>query len=112
MLILALKHLLQTSHWPCSHGRLLSCDSIYHAKLWSCSHVTSAAVTRRRQEIPVPVAATSERQLGMVLRKGMRIAIFILRILGERSIEMQKDMCLCFIDYKKAFDRVKHEDFK
>ena len=39
-----------------------------------------------------------------------RNAIFILRMFCKRSIEMQKDMYLCFIDYEKAFDRVKHDD--
>ena len=39
-----------------------------------------------------------------------RNAIFILRMFCKRSIEMQKDMYLCFIDYEKAFDRAKHGD--
>lgn len=44
--------------------------------------------------------------------KGTTNAIFtrIIRKLNERSIGMHKDMHLAFIDYEKAFDRVKHED--
>jgi hypothetical protein len=42
--------------------------------------------------------------------KGTRNAIFILRMLGERAIEMQQDLYLCFIDYQKAFDNVKHDE--
>ena len=34
---------------------------------------------------------------------------FVLRILGERSIEMQTDIHIAFIDYEKAFHRVEHE---
>ena len=30
-------------------------------------------------------------------------------MLAERCIEMQKDLYLCFIDYSKAFDKVRHE---
>ena len=39
---------------------------------------------------------------------GTRNAIFTLRMICKRSIEMQKDIYLCFIDYTKAFDKVKH----
>ena len=28
----------------------------------------------------------------------------------ERAIEEQRDLHLCFIDYSKAFDKVKHSD--
>ena len=35
-------------------------------------------------------------------------AIFVLRMLCERSIEDQQHAFLCFIDYQKAFDKVHH----
>ena len=41
---------------------------------------------------------------------GTRNAIFIVRTLCERAIEVQHDLYLCFIDYAKAFDKVKRED--
>ena len=31
-------------------------------------------------------------------------------MIGERAIEMQKDLFMCLIDYQKAFDTVKHAD--
>ena len=37
-----------------------------------------------------------------------RNAIFVLRILVERSIQKQKYVFTCFIDYSKAFDTVMH----
>ncbi|GFO41456.1 endonuclease-reverse transcriptase [Plakobranchus ocellatus] len=40
--------------------------------------------------------------------KGTRNAISTLSMLIERWIEMQKDLNLCFIDYSKAFDKVRH----
>ena len=52
----------------------------------------------------------SEEQYGFVKGKGTRNAIFIIRMLTERAIEMQKDVYMCFIDYEKAFDRVRHTD--
>ena len=42
--------------------------------------------------------------------KGTTNAIFILRTLIERALEIQKDVYLCFIDYTKAFDRVCHDE--
>jgi hypothetical protein len=36
--------------------------------------------------------------------------IYILRTLAERSIEVQTDVYLCFIDYTKAFDKVTHTE--
>ena len=41
--------------------------------------------------------------------RGTRNAIFMSRRLGERMIEKQKDVYVCFIDYSKAFDTVNHE---
>ena len=37
-----------------------------------------------------------------------RNAIFTLRMLCERAIEHQQNVFLCFIDYQKAFDKVRH----
>ena len=51
-----------------------------------------------------------EKQYGFRKGKGTRNAIFILRMILERALEMQKDIYLCYIDFAKAFDRVKHED--
>ena len=51
-----------------------------------------------------------QEQCGFVEDTGTRNAIFIVRTLCERAIEVQHDLYLCFIDYAKAFDKVKHED--
>ncbi|GFR72204.1 retrovirus-related Pol polyprotein from type-1 retrotransposable element R2 [Elysia marginata] len=48
-------------------------------------------------------------QEGFRKASGTREAIFSLKILAEKHIEMQKDIYACFIDYSKAFDNVKHE---
>ena len=51
----------------------------------------------------------AEEQYGFQKDKGTRNAISILRMMTERAIEMQKDLDVCFIDYVKAFDKVRHE---
>ncbi|GFO27782.1 Egf domain-specific o-linked n-acetylglucosamine transferase [Plakobranchus ocellatus] len=50
----------------------------------------------------------SPKQFGFMPDKGTRNAIFTFSMLMERCIEMQKDLYLCFIDYSKAFDKVRH----
>ena len=41
--------------------------------------------------------------------EGTGNVIFVLRRLVERSVEKQRDVYTCVIDYSKAFDTVKHE---
>jgi len=45
---------------------------------------------------------------GFRKNKGTKNAIFFLRSMTERNIQMQEDVYAAFIDYEKAFDRVKH----
>ena len=51
----------------------------------------------------------SSFQSGFRQGSGTREGIFNLRTICERSLEMNNDVYICFIDYTKAFDRVKHE---
>ena len=51
----------------------------------------------------------SNVQFGFVRDAGTRNAVFVLRSIAERAVEMQKDVFLCFIDYTKAFDKVRHD---
>ena len=41
---------------------------------------------------------------------GTRNAIFVLRVITEKAVEMHKDIYMCFIDYAKAFDKVRHQE--
>ena len=59
--------------------------------------------------------------MGFRKGKGTRDAIFQLRMLMERVTQLnreketrdekfeKKKLCLCFVDYQKLFDRVKHD---
>jgi len=51
-----------------------------------------------------------KEQCGFMEDTGTRNAIFMLRRLAERAIEMQRNLFVCFIDYTKAFDKVQHEE--
>ena len=50
----------------------------------------------------------SEAQYGFMKNRGTRNAIFNTCMLSKRSIKHQQDIYLVFIDYKKAFDKVRH----
>ena len=64
-------------------------------------------MARMRNKITPEIA---EEQCGFVKDKGTRNAIYMLRTLTERAIEIQRDLYLCFIDYTKAFDKLRHEE--
>ena len=49
-----------------------------------------------------------EEQYGFRKGRGTRNAILVLRSIMERAIEKQKDIYMCFVDFEKAFDTVKH----
>ena len=86
-------------------------DCELHRTISLMSHVTKLLLRiimmRVRNKINPEIA---EEQCGFVEGKGTTNAIFILRTLIERALEIQKDVYLCFIDYTKAFDRVRHDE--
>ena len=43
-------------------------------------------------------------QYGFRADCGTKNAVFILKVLNQRSKQMQTDIYLCFVDYTKAFD--------
>ena len=47
-------------------------------------------------------------QCGFVKDSGTRSAMFTLRHLCEKAIEVKKDLYVCFVDCAKAFGRVRH----
>ena len=47
-----------------------------------------------------------EDQFGFRKGKGTRGAIGLMRIISERVLDVKEEMCLCFINWQKAFDGV------
>lgn len=50
----------------------------------------------------------SSSQFGFRQGMGTREAIVATQVLVQNCHDVRKDICLCFIDYEKAFDRVEH----
>jgi len=63
----------------------------------------------KKRITPIIERQLSESQMGFRKGKGTRDAIFQLRMIGERALKMGRKLYLCFVDYQKAFDRVKHD---
>ncbi|GFS18525.1 endonuclease-reverse transcriptase [Elysia marginata] len=85
----------------------------HHRTISLMSHITKillrvrVIMMRVRNKIKPEIAA---EQCGFVEGKGTTNAAFTLRVLIERALEVQKDVYLCFMDYTKAFDRVRHDE--
>jgi exonuclease III len=81
-----------------------------HRTISLMSHITKVLLKilmmRMKNKITPEIA---KEQYGFMPDKGTRNAIFILRMIIERSIEVKHDLYLCFLDYTKAFDKVKHD---
>ncbi|GFS24491.1 endonuclease-reverse transcriptase [Elysia marginata] len=79
----------------------------HHRTISLMSHITKillkVIMMRVRNKIKPEIAA---EQCGFVEGKSTTNAVFTLRVLIERALEVQKNVYLCFIDYTKAFDRV------
>ncbi len=54
-------------------------------------------------------AELDDAQSGFRQGKGKREGLLNLRLIYERHLEVQQDVYICFLDYEKAFDRVRHE---
>ena len=82
-----------------------------HRTISLMSHVTKILLKilmmRMRNKIKSEIA---EEQYKFMTDKSTRNAIFVFRMLIERTIEVKHDIYLCFLDYKKAFDKVKHDN--
>ncbi|GFO31938.1 retrovirus-related pol polyprotein from type-1 retrotransposable element r2 [Plakobranchus ocellatus] len=82
-----------------------------HRTISLMSHITKILLKiimlRIRNKIKPEI---TEEQCGFVEDKGTSNAIYILRTLIERALAVQKDVHLCFIDYTKAFDKVRHNE--
>ena len=81
-----------------------------HRTISLISHTAKIVLNLIKTRIaPIIEQQLSDSQYGFRTGRGTRDAICQLRIMMERCLEMQKTLYICFIDYTKAFDRVKHD---
>ena len=79
----------------------------YHRTISLIAHTAKivAKILRRRIENKIE-DVLGEDQFGFRRGKGTRDAIGMLRIIPERTLEIDEELIVCFIDWQKAFDRV------
>ena len=89
-------------------NRTIKCEK--HRTISLMSHVTALVlrivINRTRGRTLDEIAPV---KYGFMPDKGTGNAICVLRRLVDRSVEKQRDVYNCLIDYSKAFDSVKHE---
>jgi len=59
-----------------------------------------------RRRIEKKIENVFRNQFGFRTGKGTRGPTVMLRIISERTLELDEELCVCFIDWQKAFDRV------
>ena len=84
----------------CSDHRTISLIS-HVSKI--VARILTKRIEKRAEDI------LSEDQFGFRKGRGTRDAIGAVRILAERAMEVNTEVCVCFIDWQKAFDRVNWE---
>jgi len=84
------------------------CSDFYTINL--LTHVAKVLIKILTKRIEAKVEAIgyiADDQFGFMRGKGTRDAIAALRVLGESNLQYEKDLYVCFVDYEKAFDKIK-----
>jgi hypothetical protein len=80
------------------------CSDLHTISLIAHTAKTVAKILRRR--IEKKIEDVHGDQFGFRRGKGTRDAIGMLRVISDRTLEIEEEICVCFIDWQKAFDRV------
>ena len=89
-------------------GDLQDCNNYRHVSLiFHASRVLLRIILNRLREYSV--RQLPEEQTGFRAGRETRYALLIMQVMIEKLIDLEnKEVCLIFIDYSKAFDKVDH----
>ena len=82
-----------------------SCEDHHTISLISHTSKVILKILAKRMENKI-FSVIGDDQFGFIKSRGTREATAIMRLLSERSIEHNNNICIAFIDFEKAFDRV------
>ena len=79
----------------------------YHRTISLISHTTKiiSKILGKRIERKIEYLL-GEDKFGFRIGKGTTDAIGMMKIIAERTLEIDEELCICSIDCQKAFDRV------
>ena len=93
---------------PKKPGTLL-CEE--HRTISLMSHLTKVLLKVLGKRInPKIETELNVNHIGCRSDYGTRNAVFVLKNIGQRSIEMQEKIYMCFVDYTKAFHRIEFNE--
>jgi len=77
-----------------------------HRKISLIAHTAKIIAKILRRRIERKLEAVLGVQFGFRRGKGNSDAIGMMRIIVERTLELDGELCICFIDWQKAFGRI------
>jgi len=105
-----------TGEWPQDFTEVTMITLKKTTKATKCSDYRTISLTANTAKIIVNILrrriekkiedVLGEDQFGFRRGKGTRYAIGMMRIIAERSLEIEEKLCVCFIEWHKAFDHV------
>ena len=105
----------ETGEWPKDFTEVMiialkktqatKCSDHHTVSLISHTAKIIAKILRRRIERKIE-DVLGEDQFGFGRGKGTMNSIGMMRIIAERTLEIDEELCICFIDWQKAFDLV------
>ena len=85
-----------------------ACECKDHRTVSLISHASKIILRILTQTIEAKAKDfIGKTQFGFRKGRGTREAIGVMRMLSERSLEHSNELCVCFVDFEKVFDRVK-----
>ena len=101
----------ETGEWPKDFTELKKktqaskCNNHHTVSIIARTAKIIAKILRRRIERKIE-DVLGEDQFGFRRGKGTRDVTGMLKIIAERTLEIDVELCICFIDWQKAFERV------
>jgi hypothetical protein len=80
----------------------------HHSTISLIAHTAKTVVTMFRTRTERKIEdVLGEDQFGFRRGKGTRDEIVMLRIISERTLDIDKELCVCIIDWRTAYDHIK-----